>query len=160
MCDLKINYDDLLKLYNELKPYDAEKIKSASNVLKTSANYLWLSDYIEIGYNTLASQISDYINNNLAQTLSIQKICDAIGISKNKLYDVSNKHFNMPIGEYIANCRISESKKLLTSTYLSVREVSEKVGFLDYNYFIRLFKKHVGTTPLKYRNYFPFNLHD
>ena len=66
----------------------------------------------------------------------------------------------MPIGEYIANCRISESKKLLTSTYLSVREVSEKVGFLDYNYFIRLFKKHVGTTPLKYRNYFPFNLHD
>ncbi len=158
-ADLDINYDDLNELYNELKPYDADKIKSAGNILKTSARYLWLSDYIEIGYNTLASQISDYINDNLAEKLSVQKICTDIGISKNKLYEISNKQFKMTIGEYIANSRISKSKNLLTSTSLSVRDISEKVGFLDYNYFIKLFKKYVGTTPLKYRNCFPFNLH-
>lgn len=157
--DLGIDYNELLSLYNELKPYDAEKIQSAGNILKTAARYLWLSDYIEIGYNTMASKISDYIKNNLAEKLSLQKICLDLGISKNKLYEISNKQFNMPIGSYISHLRVLEAKNLLTSTSLSVREVSEQVGFEDYNYFIKLFKNNVGETPLKYRNRFPFNLH-
>lgn len=157
--ELGIDFNELNTLYNDLKPYDAEKIQSAGNILKTAARYLWLSDYIEIGYNTLASQIDDYIKSNLAEKLSLQKICADLGISKNKLYEISNKQFNMPIGSYISHLRVLEAKNLLTSTSLSVREISEKVGFDDYNYFIKLFKNSVGATPLKYRNDFPFNLH-
>lgn len=158
--ELKIDHKELLGLYNDLTPYDEEKIQSAANILKTAARYLWLSDYIEIGYNTMASKISDYIKNNLPEKLSLQKICSDLGISKNKLYEISNKQFEMPIGAYISNLRILEAKNLLTSTSLSVREVSERVGFDDYNYFIKLFKNNVGATPLKYRNCFPFNLHE
>ncbi len=158
--DLSINYNDLKELYNELKTYVPDKIRAAGNILKMAASCLWLSDYIELGYNTLASQISDYIEQNIADKLSVQKICEDIGISKNKLYEISNNQFKMPIGEYISSNRISKAKKLLTSTSLSVREVSEAVGFLDYNYFIKLFKKCSGTTPLKYRTCFPFNLHE
>lgn len=158
--DLSINYNDLKELYNQLKTYVPDKIRAAGNILKMAASCLWLSDYIELGYNTLASQISDYIEQNIAEKLSVQKICEDIGISKNKLYEISNNQFKMPIGEYISSNRISKAKKLLTSTSLSVREVSEAVGFLDYNYFIKLFKKCSGTTPLKYRTCFPFNLHE
>ena len=158
--ELGIDFTELADLYNELEPYDAQKIQSAGNILKTAARYLWLSDYIEIGYNTMASQISDYIKRNLSEKLSLQKICADLGISKNKLYELSNKQFKMPIGAYITNLRILEAKNLLTSTSFSVREISERVGFEDYNYFIKLFKNSVGTTPLKYRNCFPFNLHE
>ncbi|MBO7150087.1 MAG: PocR ligand-binding domain-containing protein [Clostridia bacterium] len=158
--DLGMDHNELKDLYNELKPYDAQKIQSAGNILKTAARYLWLSDYIEIGYNTLASQIDDYIKSNLTEKLSLQKICTDLGLSKNKLYEISNKQFNMPIGSYISHLRVLEAKNLLTSTSLSVREISEQVGFDDYNYFIKLFKNNVGTTPLKYRNGFPFNIHD
>ncbi len=158
--ELGMDSNELADLYNDLKPYDAQKIQSAGNILKTAARYLWLSDYIEIGYNTLASQIDDYIKSNLSEKLYLQKICNDLGISKNKLYEISNKQFKMPIGSYISHLRILEAKNLLTSTSLSVREVSEKVGFDDYNYFIKLFKNNVGSTPLKYRNRFPFNLHE
>ncbi len=96
----------------------------------------------------------------LAEKLSLQKICLDLGISKNKLYEISNKRFNMPIGSYISHLRVLGAKNLLTSSSLSVREVSEQVGFEGYNYFIKLFKNNVGETPLKYRNRFPFNLHE
>ena len=159
-AELGIDFNELDDLYRELEPYDAEKIKAAGNILKTSAGYLWLSDYIEIGYNTAASRINDYVKSNLTERLSLTKICKKTGISKNRLYEISREQFGMTVGKYITSLRLSEAKHLLTSTDLSVREISERVGIIDYNYFIRLFKKAVGVTPLKYRNGFPFNLHD
>ena len=158
-AELDIDFSELNNLYRELEPYDAEKTKAAGNILRTSAGYLWLSDYIEIGYNTAASRISDYIKSNLTERLSLAEICKGTGVSKNKLYKISHRQFGMTIGEYVTSLRLSEAKHLLTSTDLSVREISERVGIIDYNYFIRLFKKAMGVTPLKYRSDFPFNLH-
>lgn len=158
--ELGLEYDELIGMYYDLRPYDADIIKSAGNILKASAGYLWLSDYIEIGYNTLASKISDYVNAHLKEELSLAKICEDVGISKNKLYEISHKNFNTTIGEYVSSIRINEAKRLLTSTSLSVKEIGQQVGISDYNYFSKIFKKYVGTTPLKYRNGFPFNLHE
>lgn len=158
--ELGFEYNELKGLYQELKPYDADKIKSAGNILKASAGYLWLSDYVEIGYNTMASQISDYIKSHLTDDLNLTKICNDVGISKNKLYEISHKHFKCTVGEYVSSIRINEAKRLLTSTNYSIKEISQMVGISDYNYFSKIFKKIVGITPLKYKNGFPFNLHD
>jgi len=157
--DLNIDFEKLNVYYSELLPYDAEKIKAAGNILKTAARYLWLSDYIEIGYNTKASKINDYIVENLGTDLSLSKLCWEFGISKNKLYEISRSQFKMPIGDYISHMRITEAKRLLTSTDLSIREVGEAVGIKDYNYFTKFFKKRTGHTPIKYRKNYPFNLH-
>ena len=46
--------------------------------------------------------------------------------------------------------RINKAKELLKTTSLSLAEISEAVGFNDYFYFIKKFKKEVGVTPGKY----------
>lgn len=161
LCEeLSLDFEKMSKYYSELLPYDLEKIIAASNILKTAARYLWLSEYIEIGYSTKASQISDYITENLGGDLSLSTLCLKFGISKNKLYEISRHHFKTSIGDYITQMRITEAKRLLTSTDLSVREVGESVGIKDYNYFTKFFKNNVGQTPIKYRKNYPFNLHD
>ena len=149
--ELNLNLSELTESYNELEVYDEANIDSAANILKAATRYIWLSEYIEIDYNVTASQINSYIKSNVGTDLSVPNICNALGISKNHLYEASHKYFHMTIGEYIAHTRIEEAKELLASTKLSVSQISNLVGIKNYNYFTKFFKKHVGTPPLKYR---------
>ena len=43
------------------------------------------------------------------------------------------------------------SQIMLADTELQVAEIAGRVGYLDSNYFIKVFKKHTGVTPSKYR---------
>lgn len=158
--EIKVDFPNLLKAYKELETYNNEKVSAAANILKAATRYLWLSEYINMGYNTLASQLDDYIRANLTGDISIKQICKTFGISKNRLYSISHEWFKMPIGEYITLSRINEAKKLLSSTDTPIHQVAVLVGINDYNYFSKFFRLRVGVSPLKYRKNFPFNLHD
>ena len=46
----------------------------------------------------------------------------------------------------------TNAKKLLTTTDISINEISLKTGFNDYFYFLKTFKKYTGHTPSEYRN--------
>ena len=47
--------------------------------------------------------------------------------------------------------RINRAVNLLTETDLPISEISELLGFCSHNYFIRVFKKHMKQSPLKFR---------
>ena len=44
-----------------------------------------------------------------------------------------------------------EAKRLLHFSTLSVKEIAFQLGFADFGYFGRLFKRHTGITPTEYR---------
>lgn len=155
--EIQVNFNNLLDAYKELDIYNNEKVSAAANILKTATRYIWLSEYIDMGYNTLASKLDDYIKTNLTKDISVKSICSYFGISKNKLYDMAHEWFKMPIGEYISLSRINEAKKLLSSTDIPVNQIATMVGINDYNYFSKFFRLRVGMSPLKYRKNFPFN---
>ena len=153
--ELNLDYKELTSAYNKLKTFDQAKIDSVSNILKMATRYLWLSEYIELGYDTLSSQIDDYIKKHIAENISVKDVCNEFGISKNRLYDISHKWFEMPIGNYISALRVNEAKRLLTTTDLPVNQIGLMVGIKDYNYFTKFFKIQTGVAPLKFRkNYY------
>lgn len=149
--NLDMDCDYLHSLYEELETHDAEKIDSIANILKMATRYLWLSEYIKIGYDTTASKIDDYIRTHLKDELSVKTLCSVFNISKNRLYDISHEWFGTSIGEYITNTRIEEAKRLLNTTDLPINQICTAVGIKDYNYFTKFFKSAVGVPPLKYR---------
>ena len=55
------------------------------------------------------------------------------------------------IVDFVIGERMRKAKELLVYTDFSLPEVALKVGYEDYNYFSRLFKKHVRATPTQYR---------
>lgn len=148
---LGIDYSELFSLYNALDVYDEEKIFAAANVLKMSTRYLWLSEHIELKYDSQAAQIEKYVRENISGELSVKEICSELGISKNRLYKISHERFGMPIGDYISSARIAEAKRILTSTAIPINQINEMVGISDYNYFSKFFKMHAGISPRKYR---------
>jgi AraC family transcriptional activator of pobA len=53
--------------------------------------------------------------------------------------------------QLIAERLIIEAKRMLTHSDLSMAEVSDQLGFDDYSYFIRFFKKQVGQSPRQFQ---------
>lgn len=53
--------------------------------------------------------------------------------------------------DFINTQRIQRAANLLSSTEQNISVVAEQVGILDVNYFTKMFKKSMGSTPTQYR---------
>lgn len=148
---LGLDGDAIDEARTRLHTYDLQSIEAASNILKAATRYLWLSDLIKINKNSTATEIDRYISENIAKVISVSDICEHFGMSKNKLYSISKKHFGMTIGSYILKKRTEHAKHLLIASDKPIYEISSLVGIPDYNYFTKIFKKYAGITPHKYR---------
>jgi AraC-like DNA-binding protein len=76
---------------------------------------------------------------------------DKLSVHPNYLNSLVKKHTGMSTKEIIQNRLLLETKYLLHSTNLSIKEISNKVGFSDPNYFTTFFKRLEKISPLSYR---------
>ena len=158
----KILLDDeskkkLLELFGKLKKEssfgdDIIKTNIATEILVLiNSAFIENSESQEIGIdNDAIKKAIDHINNNFNTDLSLEKIAANSYVSVNQLCRLFNKYCGTTVAKYIVSKRITEAKKLLASGK-SVTETALLCGFEDYANFIRVFKKHVGITPGKYR---------
>ena len=58
----------------------------------------------------------------------------------------------MSIGQYTNSLRITMAENLLSTTELSIEEISKILGYNYSSNFIKSFKKAHGKTPLAFRN--------
>lgn len=61
----------------------------------------------------------------------------------------------MSIVEYITKARLDTAKKILKDTGLPIKTVANMVGYDDYAYFTRVFRKELGMSPSQYRSLHP-----
>ena len=85
------------------------------------------------------------------ERIYVEDICRALDISRTQLYEETKQYTNGGIASFIKIKRLNKAKELVTGTSMSVSEISDKTGFSDYNYFLRVFKKHYGISPKKMR---------
>ena len=93
----------------------------------------------------------NYIDFHYTEHFTLNQLAEIAGISASYLSTQFKKENGVTITDYVINLRIRRSLPLLAATTLSVSEISEKVGFQDYNYFTRIFKKVMGKSPSQYR---------
>lgn len=138
-------------MISEMTSVDEALIKSAVNMMSMCASYLYTSEIIRNVPNVFAYRINEYILSHLDADISVDTLCRRFYVSRTKLYKLSSSSFGMGITDYIRLQRIRVAKSLLRTTDKSVLQISCEVGIKDVNYFIRLFKKTEGITPLQYR---------
>jgi len=76
---------------------------------------------------------------------------DQLLIHPNYLNSIVKKHTGMSTKEIIQNRLLLETKYLLHSTKLTIKEISNQVGFSDPNYFTTFFKRLEKISPANYR---------
>ena len=95
--------------------------------------------------------VISYIGNHFADKITIEELSEIIMVSA----DYFTKMFKKSIGktpiDYINAIRVNSSMHLLVDTDKSMPEIAEAVGFCNANYFHRIFKQYMNTSPLAYR---------
>lgn len=99
----------------------------------------------------IVNKVIHYIHNNPDKKLTVISIANHLQISPEYLSSHFKEVTNMNLGRFINQEKIEFSKYLLTSTDLSIIEVSLTLNYSDQSYFSKVFKKYTGTTPSKYR---------
>lgn len=92
-----------------------------------------------------------YIEQNYDRDLTVKSLAKMVHMDETYVSNLFKKKTGMTIIKYIHQVRIERSKLLLHQSDMTIAEVGESVGFMDNNYFNRIFRRYVGTTPGNYR---------
>ena len=92
-----------------------------------------------------------YIKNNCSQNLKLSEIAEKYHFSKEYFSTSFKESTGFGFKEYLNQMRISKSVDLLSSTSMSITEISATCGYNDSNYFASVFKKIMGGSPRKFR---------
>lgn len=93
----------------------------------------------------------EYIRNNLSIQLKTEDIAKNLYLSKNTLAKQFKAEVGISIGKYIDKLVFFEAEKLLTKSSMSLKEISQSLGFCDQFYFSRRFRQLFEETPLQYK---------
>lgn len=94
-----------------------------------------------------------YIEENYAQPLSMQSVCDEIGISQTYLSRLFRKYSDTTFNAFLTQCRMEAAKKLLQEKPdLLLYDVAACVGYEDSSYFTKVFRQYTGKTPSQWAN--------
>lgn len=105
-------------------------------------------------HSTMSDAVLDaqkYINDNYHRKLTLQEIADKNFMSRHTLSLAFKDIVGITFKEYLLLFRITEAKKLLITTDLSVSQIAEQVGYINVNNFVKLFREREHITPLQYR---------
>ena len=92
-----------------------------------------------------------YIEENYAQPLSMQSVCDEIGISQTYLSRLFRKYSDTTFNAFLTRCRMDAAMKLLKEKPdLLLRDVAACVGYDDSSYFTKVFHQYTGKTPSQF----------
>ena len=95
--------------------------------------------------------IINYIANHYKEKIYIETMSEMITVSP----DYFTKMFKDSIGrtpiDYINGLRINRAMQMLATTDTSVNDISDELGFSNSNYFHKIFKQYMDTSPAAYR---------
>ncbi len=131
-----------------------EQIQAAAKIMEACTQYALLNESIALRRQNFSDNLRAFLLEHLEERLDADSIARQLGISRGKLYQACEKYLGMGIAEYLRLLRLDEAMRLLRETDLTVTEISAKIGFGDYNYFCRFFKKETGYPARKYREQF------
>jgi len=97
--------------------------------------------------------ITNYINQHLAENITIEQLSAIAHLSSSRLYAVFQRWFHTSPMHYIKRQRVHTAANLLLSTEASITEIAERTGFTNPFHFSREFKRLMGVPPSAYRQW-------
>ena len=102
------------------------------------------------GYRTFKKSIK-YIYTNYTEKIQIPYLASLEGLSNSRYITLFSKEMGKTPSEYILDLRLGRACELLVATDMQISSIGTMVGYKDQYFFSKIFKKHMGMSPLEYR---------
>lgn len=99
----------------------------------------------------VTEMIFRYIQENYKYDISMQELAKAMNYSEAYFCKLFKQCFSKNFTSYLTEYRVKEAKRMLEQPTVNVKDVGKAVGYMDSNYFARVFKRITGQTPTEYR---------
>lgn len=100
----------------------------------------------ESEYNLMLQYLSEYHS-----CVTLDAFCSHFGRSRSYVSHMFKHTGGVSFRSYCNRLKLEDARKLLVQTDLPVTQIALDTGFNDVSYFISLFGKEYGQTPLQYR---------
>ncbi|MED1472145.1 AraC family transcriptional regulator [Bacillus salipaludis] len=124
-------------------------------VMKVCNYAEWLTEQVEnINIGDVSPNIKQairYMKENHQKDVTLEDIAHYCHLSRYHFSHLFKKEVGTSVMDFFNKLRIDKSLFYLEKTDSSVQEIANQVGFQDSNYFSRLFKKYIDSSPTEYR---------
>ncbi len=152
-----VPYEDLQQILS-LAIDKVEKQKLSSRYQEYGKNQLnqygGQIEQDERNSKVIVQELKTYIDSHLQDDLTADFLAKIAFISTPYLFHIFKKEEGMTLVEYITNTRMFCAAELLKKPDVSVTRVAANVGYSNYSYFTKVFKKVHGVTPTQYHSRF------
>jgi two-component system response regulator YesN len=139
------SYEQLVRLFANVSEMIAELKSLAGQYM------LQMSAHAPESKNQTFKPILQYVTENFRRDLSLQELANQFFMNPSYISQLFKKEVGETFTAYVARLRVEQACELLERGSSTVSEIAEKIGYRDYFYFTRLFKKLTGQTPTQYR---------
>ena len=142
--------EEILQEFNDMIRYS----NSYGDLMSGAYSLLFDNDSIrdrKLSTQELYDYAVKYIDDNYAMPLSVQSVCDEMGISQTYLSRLFRKYSDTTFNAYLTRRRMEAAMRLLKEKPdLLLRDVASCVGYEDSSYFTKVFHQYTGKTPSQF----------
>ncbi|MFV0504392.1 MAG: response regulator [Lachnospirales bacterium] len=131
--------------------YEYTDIKDLFYKLGEDIEKAFAQNKFETYTNTAFMELVTYIENNYRDNISLSTVAENCHMSPNYVSQLFKKESGFNFVQYITQLRMEEALKLIETSKKTIAEISSYVGYNDYFYFLKIFKKYTGKTLSQYR---------
>lgn len=103
------------------------------------------------GSSEMYHSMIEYVGSHYQEPITLQDVADHLHVSFAYASKLFKKYTDTNYSKYLTSLRLEQAQKLLAATTKTVEEICFEIGYNDYFYFNKTFKKYTGMTPLQYR---------
>lgn len=150
--------DKIKDIYMEAIDIALEQKSGFQIVLSCIAEYLLgLAFYNDRNRNMITTEWEDKVKRAKEviscdySTITPQEVSERLSMGYSNFRRLFRKYTGFAPQQYIINIRINRAKEMLSSTVFPIKKIAFDVGFLNYEYFFRVFREKEGIPPAEYR---------
>lgn len=125
-----------------------------ANIIKLLGLYIDARMKQKTPENQFFIPVLDYMNTHLTENVTTEKLASIVYMQPTYFIRRFKDAYGIPPITYLGKLRLYKAMNLLSSSSLSIEEVSREIGITDTSYFSRFFRKNCGVTPSEYRSAF------
>jgi two-component system response regulator YesN len=169
---IKSKFIDLIFLAEKTLPYKSKELDELKDTYILNILRINSSDELRVQFKSYLTELAleienqkksdvdgiipailDYVNNNYAYDISLNDVAKSVNLSYHYFSKIFKDEIGKSFTDYLTELRLEKSMKLLANPNISIKEVCQKIGYNDPNYYCKTFKKVTGMTPTEYRTF-------
>lgn len=133
--------EDMSRLKGIIERFLAEKCRSARPDNSNNKNKI--------------DHVKNFLERNCCKKTSLEDVAMAVSLSPKYLSRIFKERCGINFVEYRRRVKLKEAKEMLRSFDLNINQIADKLGYMNAESFIRMFKKTTGLSPSQYRKVRP-----